>query len=133
MERNLLLVTLGSLDPCATGTFLMQRELSFIQDKSEAIILIGYHGIAGYKLYSPVTKKVAMSKDLVVKEDEAWDWEKGEAITISIVEIHLCSEENTENDHSDAENDAATTPDATAAGVATTPATRTQRIRQLPR
>lgn len=38
--------------------------------KSEAMILIGYHGTGGYKLYSPVTKKVVVSRDLEIKEDE---------------------------------------------------------------
>ena len=48
-----------------------------LQDKSEVMVLIGYHSTGGYKLYNPKLKKTCISRDLLIKEDESWDWEKG--------------------------------------------------------
>jgi len=44
-----------------------------LDDKVVKIIFIGYkHG--GYKLYNPMTKKVIISRDVTLVEDEEWQW-----------------------------------------------------------
>ncbi|CAJ2628037.1 unnamed protein product [Trifolium pratense] len=47
-----------------------------LEDKSEIMILIGYHPTGAYKLYNPVTQKVHISRDVIVNEEEKWKWEK---------------------------------------------------------
>jgi len=48
---------------------------SKLDDKSEKIILLGYHSTGAYKLYDPISKKVQVSRDVIVYENEAWKWE----------------------------------------------------------
>ncbi|XP_019416453.1 PREDICTED: uncharacterized protein LOC109327756 [Lupinus angustifolius] len=43
-----------------------------LQDKSEAMILIGYHPTGAYKLYDPLKDKVQISRDVIVLEHENW-------------------------------------------------------------
>ncbi|RDX93140.1 hypothetical protein CR513_24641, partial [Mucuna pruriens] len=45
-----------------------------LDDKSEALILIGYHPTGAYKLYSPLKQQVVISRDVVVDETAAWKW-----------------------------------------------------------
>ncbi|PNX62653.1 equilibrative nucleoside transporter 3-like protein [Trifolium pratense] len=45
-----------------------------LDDKSEAMILVGYHTTGAYKLYNPITKKVTASRDVTFEEDKYWDW-----------------------------------------------------------
>lgn len=49
---------------------------SKLENKSEIMILIGYHLTGSYKLYNPVTQKVHISRDIIVNEAEKWKWEK---------------------------------------------------------
>ncbi|KAK2398342.1 putative mitochondrial protein [Trifolium repens] len=46
-----------------------------LEDKSEIMILIGYHPTGAYKLYDPVTNKVHISRDVIVNENEQWKWD----------------------------------------------------------
>lgn len=55
-----------------------------MQDKSE--VTIGYHAIGGYRLYNPMTQSVVISRDVLVKEEEVWDWETGVAKTRTVTE-----------------------------------------------
>ena len=45
-----------------------------LDDRSKIMLLVGYHSTSAYKLYCPETNKVEVSRDVVVKESEAWDW-----------------------------------------------------------
>ena len=45
-----------------------------LDDKSEAMILVGYHATGAYKLYNPKTKKMTFSRDVIVDEAKSWDW-----------------------------------------------------------
>jgi len=44
---------------------------SKLDDKSEKMILLGYHSTGAYKLYDPINKKVHVSRDVIVDENEA--------------------------------------------------------------
>lgn len=113
-----------------------------LQDKSEVMVLIGYHSTGGYKLYNPKLKKTCISRDLLIKEDESWDWEIGEVKFKAAPEIDICSDSESD-DHSAAEvnNDGVNgvvapnddVPGDVVHDVPATPAVRPQRQKQLPR
>jgi transposase InsO family protein len=44
---------------------------SKLDDKSEKMILLGYHSTGAYKLYDPISKKVHISRDVIVDDNEA--------------------------------------------------------------
>lgn len=48
-----------------------------LEDKSEPVILVGYHPTKSYRLYDPVTEKLMVSRDVIVREAESWDWNQG--------------------------------------------------------
>ena len=39
-----------------------------LDDKSNQMILIGYHSTGGYKLFDPVNKQVVVSRDVIIDE-----------------------------------------------------------------
>jgi len=39
------------------------------------MILLGYHSTRAYKLYDSISKKVQISRDVIIYENEAWKWE----------------------------------------------------------
>ncbi|CAJ2646460.1 unnamed protein product [Trifolium pratense] len=43
-------------------------------DRSESMILVGYHVTGAYKLYNPTTKKMIYTRDVIVDEAKSWDW-----------------------------------------------------------
>jgi len=44
-----------------------------LQDKSECMILVGYHSIGAYRLYDPIKAEICISRDVIVNEAESWD------------------------------------------------------------
>lgn len=52
----------------------LQKRLK-LEDKSERCVVLGYClETKTYKLFNPITAKVILSRDVVFKEDEHWDW-----------------------------------------------------------
>ncbi|GJW86332.1 retrovirus-related pol polyprotein from transposon TNT 1-94 [Tanacetum coccineum] len=52
-----------------------QRHRSKLNDRSEKHVFVGYDKQSkGYKLYNPVTRKVAVSRDVEFEEEGSWDW-----------------------------------------------------------
>ncbi|CAJ2657083.1 unnamed protein product [Trifolium pratense] len=45
-----------------------------LDDRSESMVLVGYHVTGAYKLYNPTTKKMIYSRDVIVDEAKSWDW-----------------------------------------------------------
>lgn len=41
------------------------------------MILGGYHPTRAYKLYNPIIEKLVVSRDVVIREVESWDWNQG--------------------------------------------------------
>ena len=39
-----------------------------LEDKSEPMILVGYHPTGAYRLYNPVTEKLLVSRDVILRE-----------------------------------------------------------------
>lgn len=50
-----------------------------LDDKSEPIILVGYHKTEAYKLFNLMSDKTVMIRDIVIDENSAWDWNSGDA------------------------------------------------------
>jgi hypothetical protein len=66
-----------------------------LDDKSETMILVGYHPTGGYKLYDPVSKVTVISRDVVFDELKEWDWDKAEKKTSVSVMFEEIDEEQT--------------------------------------
>lgn len=45
-----------------------------LDDKSEAIILVGYHNIGIYRLFNRITGKLLVCRDIIIYENESWNW-----------------------------------------------------------
>ena len=51
-----------------------EQERKKMDDRSEVLVLIGYHSIGAYKLYSPIEDKMVIIKDRLEDESKRWDW-----------------------------------------------------------
>jgi len=47
-----------------------------LEDKSESLILIGYHPTGAYRLFNPVNQQILISGDFVVDDNASWNWSK---------------------------------------------------------
>ena len=47
-----------------------------LHDKSESMILVGYHDTSSYRLYNPSKKRIEVSRDILVYENQSWNWEQ---------------------------------------------------------
>jgi len=45
-----------------------------LDDKSQVMIMVGYHSTGAYKLYDPNNKKIVFSKDVKFDETKCWNW-----------------------------------------------------------
>ena len=44
-----------------------------LQDKSEPMILVGYHPTGAYMLYNPIKHKIEVNRDVIVYEANSWN------------------------------------------------------------
>jgi len=62
-----------------TAAYILNRcPTKKLGDKSEPMILVGYHETGVYRLYHPLTQSIVISRDVKIFENEAWDWNKKE-------------------------------------------------------
>jgi hypothetical protein len=47
-------------------------------DKSEPMILVGYHETGAYRLYHPLNHLIVISRDVKICVNQAWDWNNKE-------------------------------------------------------
>jgi hypothetical protein len=66
-----------------------------LEDKSEDMILVGYHNTGAYRLLDPQSKKIVISRDVKVLKDEYWDWTANKC---SVSEKQFIIEDNRESD-----------------------------------
>jgi len=52
---------------------ILDEKRKKLQDKSEPMILVGYHPTGAYRLYNKKTQKISISRDVVVNEVKSWD------------------------------------------------------------
>ena len=45
-----------------------------LDDKCETMTLVGYQRTRAYRLYNPITRKIMISRDIVIDENESWNW-----------------------------------------------------------
>jgi len=70
---------------------------SKLEDKSEIMILIGYHPTGAYKLYNPVTQKVHICRDVIVNEAEKWKWESEPEYSSEIKQSYIYPDSSDES------------------------------------
>lgn len=58
-----------------------------LDDKSKIMLLVGYHSTGAYKLYFPITKKIKISRDVLLKEFGAWDLKKSQPISSVVIAL----------------------------------------------
>jgi hypothetical protein len=44
-----------------------------LDDKSDMMILVGYHNTDGYKLFDPININIVISRDVLIDEVEEYD------------------------------------------------------------
>lgn len=74
---------------------------SKLEDKSEIMILIGYHPTGAYKLYNPVNQKVHFSRDVIVNEAEKWKWENESEYNSEIQQSYIYPDSSDESEGED--------------------------------
>ena len=42
-------------------------------NRSQKVVLVGYHSTRGYKLLDPLNNKVFMSRDVIIDESNTWN------------------------------------------------------------
>ncbi|PNX58209.1 equilibrative nucleoside transporter 3-like protein, partial [Trifolium pratense] len=67
-----------------------------LDDKSEAMILVGYHTASAYKLNNLITKKITASRDVNFEEDKCWDWNNTTSDDGNYVPFELLDEQAAE-------------------------------------
>jgi hypothetical protein len=71
-----------------------------LDDKSQPMILVGYHTAGSYKLYNPLNKKITTSRDVTFAEDKSWNWNTAESNGEKHIQIELLDEQGTIEDDS---------------------------------
>lgn len=56
-----------------------------LDDKSEQMVLVGYHSTGGYRLLNPRTNQITISRDVVIDEAREWSWSEKEKSTASLL------------------------------------------------
>ncbi|GAU34373.1 hypothetical protein TSUD_217130 [Trifolium subterraneum] len=79
-----------------------------LDDRSESMILVGYHVTGEYKLYNPISKKMTYSRDVIVDEAKTWDWIVGSST--SRPQISQFSDDETDSVESNEEIEAPVEP-----------------------
>ncbi|PNY18017.1 copia-type polyprotein [Trifolium pratense] len=93
-----------------------------LDDRSESMILVGYHATGAYKLYDPISKKMTFSRDVIVDEGKSWDWISGSSSSKPVMSL-------TEDEDSDSDPDAEAGAEAPEIGSPNTEATVGTRAR----
>jgi hypothetical protein len=83
---------------CLCYKHIPDQKRKKLDDKSELMIMIGYHTAGAYKLYNPITKKVTSSRNVTFEEDKSWNWNTSTESSQKYVPFQLLDEEVTEPD-----------------------------------
>lgn len=71
-----------------------------LDDRRRAMVIVGYHSIGAYKLFSPTENKVVINKYMNFDESKSWNWLKilentmQEGESSSHISTHLHDEEH---------------------------------------
>lgn len=75
-----------------------------MDDRRKVMFLIGYHNTSMYKLYCPITNKVKVSINVIVKESKAWDLSKSQSNTGVVLTPQLTFEDTSKFEGSEDES-----------------------------
>ncbi|GAU22960.1 hypothetical protein TSUD_247040 [Trifolium subterraneum] len=65
---------------------------SKLDDKSEVMVLVGYHPTGGYRLYDPMHKSIVISRDVIIDEMKEWNWngnKKKDSVSMMFDDVHI--------------------------------------------
>jgi hypothetical protein len=83
---------------CLCYKHIPDQKRKKLDDKSEVMIMIGYHTASAYKLYNPFTKKVTSSRDVTFEEDKSWNWNSTPSENQRYIPFQLLEEQATAAD-----------------------------------
>jgi hypothetical protein len=95
-----------------------------LDDKSQAMIMVGYHSTGAYKLYDPSSKKVVFSKDVKFDESKGWNWK--DKASNNIDSQHHLSDSEIEDAGTEETEEIVGDTDEGGAGVVNRPTRNTQ-------
>ncbi|PNX61567.1 hypothetical protein L195_g060723, partial [Trifolium pratense] len=90
-----------------------------LDDRSESMILVGYHVTGAYKMYNPNPKEMIYSRDVIVDEAKSWDWTSGSSTSKPVISLTEDSDSD-QNAETDAEASEAADAEASEAADAET-------------
>ncbi|WVZ10309.1 hypothetical protein V8G54_014839 [Vigna mungo] len=76
-----------------------------LEDKSETLILVGYHNSGAYRLFNPRKKEIVIRRDVLVDESTTYDWQEVESSPNRLVSSWLEGKEGEDNDQMDASDE----------------------------
>ncbi|WVY99308.1 hypothetical protein V8G54_025378 [Vigna mungo] len=68
-----------------------------LDDKAETMVFVGYHPTGAYKLFNPIKQKMVIIINVIILEDESWDWDEEDAE----MREHMQPERNTDTAESE--------------------------------
>ncbi|GAU20588.1 hypothetical protein TSUD_297610 [Trifolium subterraneum] len=74
---------------------------SKLDDKSEVMVLVGYHLTGGYRLYDAISKSIVINRDVIIDEMKEWDWcsnKKKDSVSIMFDDVHTTPVETNESE-----------------------------------
>ncbi|XP_050915612.1 uncharacterized protein LOC127130689 [Lathyrus oleraceus] len=91
---------------CANDKYLNTKDAKRrkLDDRRKVMFLVEYHNTGAYELYCPVTNKVDISRDVIVKESESWDWSESQFNSGELTSEDTSKYEGSEDD-SESEGD----------------------------
>lgn len=60
-----------------------------LEDKSESLILVGYHNTGAYRMYNPKKNEIVISRDVLVDESATYDWPSAESEPSKVISSWL--------------------------------------------
>lgn len=69
-----------------------------LDDKSEVMILVGYHKTGACRLFNLIREKNIISRDIIIDENEAWNWTSNNTSSKPLLNSELEEESKEEED-----------------------------------
>lgn len=64
------------------------------------MIFVGYHKTEAYKMFGPISGKIMISRDIIIDENEAWNWTSNNTTTKPLLNPSLEEEQGDSDDAS---------------------------------
>lgn len=74
-----------------------------LDDKSEIMILIGYHETGVCKLFNLINEKIIISIDIIIDENDAWNWTSNGTSSKLLLNLGLEEEKEEEEEEEEKE------------------------------